>query len=87
MAEAQEEEANEQLDEEEYEETITLRAADVYALQDTLEDMRFQIANIQRDAHQDKFELRAMMQDILARLPPTQRAFPPTPGTSSAPPQ
>jgi hypothetical protein len=39
MAEGQEEEADEQPDEEEYEETITLRAADVYALQDTLEDM------------------------------------------------
>jgi hypothetical protein len=38
----QEEEADEQPDEEEeYEETLTLRAADVYALQDILEDMRF----------------------------------------------
>ena len=37
-------------EEEEYKETITLRAADFYALQDTLEDIRFQIANIQRDA-------------------------------------
>jgi hypothetical protein len=51
MAEEQEEEANKQPDEEEYEETITLRAVDVYALQDTLEDMLFQIANIQRDAN------------------------------------
>jgi hypothetical protein len=33
-------------EEEEYEETITLRAADVYALHDTLEDIRFQIADI-----------------------------------------
>jgi hypothetical protein len=33
-------------EEEEYEETITLRAADFYALQDTLEDFRFQIADI-----------------------------------------
>jgi hypothetical protein len=87
MAEGQEEEAYEQPDEEEYEETITFRAVDVYALQDTLEDMRFQIANIQRDAHQDKVELRAMLQDILARLPPTQGAFPPAPGASSTPPQ
>jgi hypothetical protein len=37
-------------EEEEYEETITLRAADFYALQDTLEDIRFQIADMQRDA-------------------------------------
>jgi hypothetical protein len=46
----QEEEAEDQPDEEEYEEMITLRAADVYALQDTLDDMRFKIANIERDA-------------------------------------
>jgi hypothetical protein len=37
-------------EEEEYEETITLRVADFYALQDTLEDIQFQIADIQRDA-------------------------------------
>jgi hypothetical protein len=35
-------------EEEEYEETITLRALDFVAFQDILEDMRFQIANIQR---------------------------------------
>jgi hypothetical protein len=66
---------------------ITLRVVDVYALQDTLEDMQFQIANIQKDAHQDRSELQAMMQDILARLPLAQGAFPPAPRTSSAPPQ
>ena len=37
-------------EEEEYEETIILRAINFYALQDTLEDIRFQIANIQKDA-------------------------------------
>jgi hypothetical protein len=37
--------------EEEYEEMITLKAADFYALQDTLEDIRFQIADIQRDSN------------------------------------
>jgi hypothetical protein len=41
MVEGQEEEADEQPDEEEYEETITLRAVNVYALQDTLEDIDF----------------------------------------------
>jgi hypothetical protein len=46
----QEEEAEDQPDVKEYEETITLRAANVYALQDTFEDIRFQISNIQRDA-------------------------------------
>jgi hypothetical protein len=50
MAEGQEEEADEQPNEEEYEETITLKAADFYALEDTLEDIRFQISDIQRDA-------------------------------------
>jgi hypothetical protein len=49
MAGGQEEEVDEQLDEEEYEEMITLRAADFYALQDNLEDIRFQILDIQSD--------------------------------------
>ena len=43
-------------EEEDYEEMITLRAADFCALQDTLEDIRFQIADIQRDACQDRLE-------------------------------
>jgi hypothetical protein len=47
MAEGQEEKADEQPNEEEYKETITLRATNIYALQDTLEDMLFQITNIQ----------------------------------------
>ena len=50
-------EHDEQLkEEEEYKEKINLKAADFYALQDTLEDIRFQIANIQRDARQDRLE-------------------------------
>ena len=44
-------EHDEQPDEEEYEETITLSATDIHALQDTLEDILFQISDIQRDAH------------------------------------
>jgi hypothetical protein len=71
MAERQEEEADEQPDEEEYEDTITLRAIDFYALQDTLEDMRFQIAEIQRDARQDRLETQDMLRATLDRLPPT----------------
>jgi molecular chaperone GrpE (heat shock protein) len=82
----QEPEAEDQPDEEEYEETITLSAADVYALQDTLEDIRFQISNIQRDARQDRLELQAMLQDILSRLPPAGTS-PPAPWVSSAPSQ
>jgi hypothetical protein len=48
-------------EEEEFEEMITLRATDFYALQDTLEDIRFQIADIQRDARQDKLETQEML--------------------------
>jgi hypothetical protein len=64
-------EHNEQLEEEEeYEETMTLRAAYFYALQNTLEDIRFQIADIQRDARQDRLETQDMLRAILDRLPP-----------------
>ena len=73
-------EAEDESDEKEYEETITLSAKDIHALQDTLEDIRFQISNIQRDARQDRLDSQAMLQDILSRLPPA-------PGASSAPPQ
>ena len=37
---------------EEYEETITISASNLVALQDTLDDMRFKIDNIERDARQ-----------------------------------
>jgi hypothetical protein len=58
MAVEQEEQPEE---EEEYEEIITLKAADFYALQDTLEDIRFQIADIQRDARQDRLKTQDML--------------------------
>jgi hypothetical protein len=83
MARGQEEEA----DEEKYEKMITLKATYFYALQDTLEDIRFQISDIQRDACQDRLELQATLQDILSRLPPASGTSPPAPGASSAPPQ
>jgi hypothetical protein len=57
-------------EEEEYKETITLRASDFVHLQDTLEDMRSQIAYLQRDARQDRLEIREMFRAILDRLPP-----------------
>jgi hypothetical protein len=57
-------------DEEEYEETIMLRASDFVAFQDILEDMRFQIANIQRNARQDRLETQDMLQAALDKLPP-----------------
>jgi hypothetical protein len=46
-----------------------LRASDLLHFQDTLVDMRSQIADLQRDARQDRFEIREMFQTILDRLP------------------
>jgi hypothetical protein len=76
MAEEHEKEAEqeEEADEQPNEEALTLRAADVYALQDILEDMRFQITEIQREACQDRLETQDMLRAILDRLPPTSRA-------------
>ena len=85
--EAEQAETKDEPNEEEYEETITLSTTDVYALQDTLEDIRLQISNIQRDARQDRLESQAMLQDILSRLLPASGASPPAPGAFSAPPQ
>jgi hypothetical protein len=39
-------------EEEEYEEMITIRASYLLTLQDSLDDLRFRIANIERDEHQ-----------------------------------
>jgi hypothetical protein len=57
-------------EEEEYEERIMLRALDFVHFQDILEDMRSQIADLQRDAHQDRLEIQEMFRAILDRLPP-----------------
>jgi hypothetical protein len=57
-------------EEEEYEVMMILRATDFYALQDTLEDIRFQIADIQRDARQARLETQDMLRAILDKLPP-----------------
>jgi hypothetical protein len=54
-------EPEEEEEEEEYEETITLRASDFVSFQDILEDMRFEIADIQRDACQDRLKTQAML--------------------------
>jgi hypothetical protein len=65
-------------EEEEYEETITIRALDLLALQDSLDDMRFKIANIERDARQAQLEAeerfdaqQSLLWAIIDRLPPT----------------
>ena len=63
-------------EEEECEETITISAADLVALQDTLDDIRFHIANMRRDACQVQLKederykaIQAMLRDIVAWLP------------------
>jgi hypothetical protein len=53
--------ADEEKVETEQEETITLRASNFEALQDTLEDIRFQITDIQRDVHQDRLETQDLL--------------------------
>jgi hypothetical protein len=68
------------------EEMITISAADFYALQKTLTNIQFELADMQRDARQDKLGAderyeaqQAMLQAILARLPPASRATSSTP--------
>jgi hypothetical protein len=70
------------------EEKITIRASDLIALQDSLDNMQFKIANIERDARQaqckaeERFEAQqSLLRAILDRLPPASRA------ASSTPPQ
>jgi hypothetical protein len=54
---------------EEYEEGIMIRASDLLHFQDTLVDIRSQIADLQRDARQDRLEVQEMFRAILDRLP------------------
>jgi hypothetical protein len=54
-------EQEELLDEsEEYEEGITIRCSDLLHFQETLVDLRSQIADLQRDARQDRLEVQQM---------------------------
>ena len=69
---------------EEYEETITISASNLVALLDTLDDMRFKIDNIERDAHQAQLEAeerfkaqQSLLRAILNRLPSAAGASPP----------
>jgi outer membrane protein TolC len=66
-------------EEEEYEEGITLRASDLLHFQDTLMDIRSQIADLQRDARQDRLEIQGMFRAILDRLPPASGPSAPPP--------
>jgi hypothetical protein len=54
---------------EEYEEGIMIRASDLLHFQDTLLDIRSQIADLQRDARQDRLEFQEMFRAIMDRLP------------------
>jgi hypothetical protein len=64
---------------EEYEEGIMIRASDLLHFQDTLLDIRSQIADLQRDARQDRLEVQEMFQAIMDRLPPAAGPSAPPP--------
>jgi hypothetical protein len=68
-------------EEEQYEETITLKASYFVHFQDTLVNMQSHIADLQRDARQDRLEIQEMFCSILDRLSPAlgPSAPPPTP--------
>jgi hypothetical protein len=74
-----EEYEEEQLEEDE--ECITLRRSDLLHFQDTLVDIRSHIADLQRDARQDRLEVLQMFRAIMDRLPPAvgPHAPPPAP--------
>jgi outer membrane protein TolC len=64
---------------EEYEEGIMIRASDLLHFQDTLLDIRSQIADLQRNARQDRLEVQQMFRAILDRLPPAAGPSAPPP--------
>jgi hypothetical protein len=72
-----EEYEEEQLEEDE--ECITLRRSDLLHFQDTLVDIRSQIADLQRDARQDRLEVQEMFRAIMDRLPPAAGPHAPPP--------
>jgi hypothetical protein len=77
-AEEQPEEYDEEQLEED-EECITLRRSDLLHFQDTLVDIRSQIADLQRDARQDRLEVQQMFRAIMDRLPPAAGPHAPPP--------
>jgi hypothetical protein len=58
-----------------------IRRSDLLHFQETLVDIRSQIADLQRDARQDRLEVQQMFRAIMDRLPPAAgpSAPPPTP--------
>jgi hypothetical protein len=73
-------EKEEQPDErEEYEDGIMIRRSNLLHFQETLVDIRSQIADLQRDARQDRLEVQEMFRAIMDRLPPTAGPSAPPP--------
>jgi hypothetical protein len=73
-------EQEEQPDEgEEYEEGIMIRRSDLLHFQETFVDIRSQIADLQRDARQDRLEVQQMFRAIMDRLPPVAGPSAPPP--------
>jgi hypothetical protein len=73
-------EQEEQPDEgEEYEEGIMIRRSDLLHFQETLVDIQSQIADLQRDARQDRLEVQQMFRAIMDRLPPAAGPSAPPP--------
>jgi hypothetical protein len=73
-------EQEEQPDEgEEYEEGIMIRRSNLLHFQETLVDIRSQIADLQRDASQDRLEVQQMFRAIMDRLPPAAGPSAPPP--------
>jgi outer membrane protein TolC len=73
-------EQEELLDEsEEYEEGVMIRRLDLLHFQETLVDIRSQIADLQRDARQDRLEVQQMFRAIMDRLPPAAGPSAPPP--------
>jgi hypothetical protein len=77
--EAEQEQPEEYDEEYEDEECITLRRSDMLHFQDTLVDIRSQIADLQRDARQDRLEVQEMFRAIMERLPPAAGPSAPPP--------
>jgi hypothetical protein len=56
-----------------------IRRSDLLHFQETLVDIRSQIADLQRDARQDRLEVQQMFRAIMDRLPPAAGPSAPPP--------
>jgi hypothetical protein len=64
---------------EEYEEGILITRSDLLHFQEALVDIQSQIADLQRDARQDRLEVQEMFRAIMERLPPAAGPSAPPP--------